>query len=347
LTNQTTAPKAFESRNKDNEFGFDVLISEEIKRTRDQKSEIAEHSGLFSVKSANTWIEEAKKRAIPTKLFHEFWFAFELCILFADTNVGKSILAVQIANLIAGLQPVLYFDFELSDKQFEARYSKEYTDHYQFSNHFYRAEIDPDGDFEGFDSFEDYLIHSLEKTIVKAGIKILIIDNITYLKNETEKAKYALPLMKQLKALKKKYGLSILVLAHTPKRDLSKPITQNDLQGSKMLINFCDSAFAIGASQVDSNIRYLKQIKQRNTEQLYGADNVMVFQIVKPSNYLFMEFIGYNSEREHLKIFTERDREKMIEETKLLSSKGKSQRQIAAELRISLGAVNKYLNKTP
>jgi predicted ATP-dependent serine protease len=267
--------------------------------------------------------------------------------LFADTNVGKSILAVQIANLIAGLQPVLYFDFELSDKQFEARYSKEYTDHYQFSNHFYRAEIDPDGDFEGFDSFEDYLIHFLEKTIVKAGIKILIIDNITYLKNETEKAKYALPLMKQLKALKKKYGLSILVLAHTPKRDLSKPITQNDLQGSKMLINFCDSAFAIGASQVDSNIRYLKQIKQRNTEQLYGADNVMVFQIVKPSNYLFMEFIGYNSEREHLKIFTERDREKMIEETKLLSSKGKSQRQIAAELRISLGAVNKYLNKTP
>lgn len=51
--------------------------------------------------------------------------------------------------------------------------------------------------------------------------------------------------MKQLKTLKNKYDLSLLILAHTPKRDLSKQLTRNDLQGSKMLINFCDSCFAI------------------------------------------------------------------------------------------------------
>ena len=51
-----------------------------------------------------------------------------------------------------------------------------------------------------------------------------------------------------MKALKSKYGLSILVLAHTPKRDSGKPLGRNDLQGSKMIINFCDSAFAIGES---------------------------------------------------------------------------------------------------
>jgi len=32
--------------------------------------------------------------------------------------------------------------------------------------------------------------------------------------------------------------LSILALAHTPKRDQHNPITKNDLQGSKMLITF-------------------------------------------------------------------------------------------------------------
>lgn len=94
----------------------------------------------------------------------------------------------------------------------------------------------------------------------------MIIDNIIYLKDETEKAKFALPLMKDLQRLKNKYGLSILALAHTPKRDLSKSITRNDLQGSKMLINFCDSSFSIGESSTDKNIRYLKQIKARNTE---------------------------------------------------------------------------------
>jgi len=89
---------------------------------------------------------------------------------------------------------------------------------------------------EAFDNFEGFLNHSLEQALNETQAKILIIDNITYLKNETEKAKDALPLMKHLKSLKSKFRLSILALAHTPKRDLSKQITRNDLQGSKMLI---------------------------------------------------------------------------------------------------------------
>lgn len=99
----------------------------------------------------------------------------------------------------------------------------------------------------------------------------MVIDNLTYLRNETERAKNALPLMKHLKALKNKFDLSILVLAHTPKRDMTKPITRNDLQGSKMLINFCDSSFAIGESSKDKSLRYLKQIKVRNSEFKYDT----------------------------------------------------------------------------
>jgi hypothetical protein len=45
-----------------------------------------------------------------------------------------------------------------------------------------------------------------------------------------------------------------------------RPLSANDLQGSKMLINFCDSAFAIGKSSNDKDLRYLKQIKQRSKE---------------------------------------------------------------------------------
>jgi hypothetical protein len=41
----------------------------------------------------------------------------------------------------------------------------------------------------------------------------------------------------------------MLVLAHTPKRNLARPLTVNNLQDSKMLINFCDSAFATGKNQ--------------------------------------------------------------------------------------------------
>src|SRR5476651_846646 len=86
---------------------------------------------MFIVKPANYWIEQAKNRPVQKMLFAEFWFDNEICILFADTNLGKSILAVQIGDSIstgkpvpgfkldAEAQPVLYFDFELTDKQFE------------------------------------------------------------------------------------------------------------------------------------------------------------------------------------------------------------------------------------
>lgn len=306
-----------------------------------------ENIGLFTVKTASRWIEQAKTRPIPKMLFGEFWFEGELCILFADTNLGKSILAVQIGNSIskgeqiagfkleAPSQPILYCDFELSDKQFENRYSINFEQHYVFDENFFRIEINPEATTPENQSFEDYLIYSLERSIIETGAKVLIIDNLTYLKTETEKAKDALPLMKYLKALKNKYGLSILALAHTPKRDLSKALTRNDLQGSKMLMNFCDSSFAIGESNTDKNLRYLKQIKQRNTDQIYDAENVCVCQIIKPFNFLQFEFINFGKEWEHLKQHTEKDKEDLKEKVRELKKQGKSLREIGAVFGIS------------
>ncbi len=332
-------------------------IKTEVEQLLKQGNEAIENKGLFIVKTANRWIKQAKTRPIPKMLFGEFWFEGELCILFADTNLGKSILAVQIGNSISKgepingfkletqKQPILYFDFELSEKQFENRYSINFEKHYVWDKNFIRVEIDPDATIPENQTFENYLNHSLERSITETRAKVLIIDNLTYLKNETEKAKDALPLMKHLKSLKNKYGLSILALAHTPKRDLSKPITRNDLQGSKMLINFCDSSFSIGENHSDKNIRYLKQIKARSTEIIYDAENVCICQIDKPFNFLQFEFIKFGIEREHLKQYNEKDRESIIERVKELNQQGKSQRQISTELGISLGAVNKYLKK--
>jgi RecA-family ATPase len=330
-------------------------IKTEAEQLLKQASEANESKGLFTVKTANGWIKQAKTRPTPKMLFGELWFEGEVCILFADTNLGKSILAVQIGNSIsrgeqingfrleAPAQPILYFDFELSDKQFENRYSVQFERHYVFDDRFMRVEINPDADIPEGQTFEQYLYHSLERSIIETGAKILIIDNLTYLKNETEKAKDALPLMKHLKALKSKYGLSILALAHTPKRDLSKPITRNDLQGSKMLINFCDSSFSIGESHSDKSLRYLKQIKQRNTEQIYDAENVAVCQIDKPHNFLLFEFVNFGTEREHLKQHTEQDKESLKERVFELNQQGRSLREIGAELGISHMKVSRIL----
>ncbi|GAB3509073.1 AAA family ATPase [Emticicia fontis] len=332
-------------------------IIDETNKLLEQNSSLSEKKGLFMIKSANSWIDQAKSRPIPKMLFSEFWYEGEICILFADTNLGKSILAVQIGDSIskgesirafrleAPKQKVLYFDFELSDKQFEIRYSTNYQLHYKFDNNFLRVEIDSDAVIPEKQTFEEFLNSSLERSIIETNAKILIIDNLTYLKNETEKAKDALPLMKHLKSLKSKYNLSILALAHTPKRDLSKPISRNDLQGSKMLINFCDSCFSIGESYSDKSLRYIKQIKQRNTEQIYDTENVCVFQIEKPYNFLQFDFLNFGIEKEHLKQHTEKDKENQKDKIEELKQQGKSLREIGVLLGISHMKVKRILEK--
>lgn len=328
-----------------------------------QRQETEQNKGLLKVRTANQWLGLAKNTPIPEMLFGEFWHEGEICILFSDSNLGKTILSVQIADSIskgqqipgfrleAKKQTVLYFDFELSAKQFEVRYSeknealKVFENHYVFDNNLKRIEINPDVEIPEGITFENYLNQSLEQCIIETGGKILIIDNITYLRNETERSKDALPLMKYLKDLKRKYGLSILALAHTPKRDLSRPITQNDLGGSKMLYNFIDSCFAIGQSNADKNLRYIKQLKERSTEKKYGEDNVIICQIAKVVNFLSFEFIYFGSEREHLKQLTEKDHESKVLEAMELKSQGLSNVAIAKQFGVSEGAVRKWFKK--
>ena len=110
-------------------------IKTEIEQLINRGNKPKEQVGLFRMRPANDWLEMASKQPIPKMLFDEFWSEGELCILFADTNVGKSILAVQIGNSISKGEPILgfkmetpkqlilYFDFELNAKQFETRYS--------------------------------------------------------------------------------------------------------------------------------------------------------------------------------------------------------------------------------
>ncbi|KKK47374.1 hypothetical protein LCGC14_3155850, partial [marine sediment metagenome] len=226
---------------------------------------------VLSISTMNESLLQAAKLTVPQNLFSTFWFEGELCILFSDTNLGKSILAVQIGDSITSgkrifnipdrprPQKVGYLDIELFGKQFEARYIDGLGDHYKFSDNFHRLEINPET-IDEHDSLENQVLSDIESISKKNGIKVFIIDNITALITDFEKSKNAIRLMKTLNILKRREGMSFLVLAHTPKVDNTKPITQNHLAGSKALINLVDSAFAIGISITNEKTRYLKQI---------------------------------------------------------------------------------------
>lgn len=256
-------------------------------------------AGLLSIKSANDWVNDAINTPDPKMYFHNLIDQFENTVIFASSNVRKSILAIQIAEDIARTDKILYVDLELSAKQFQMRYSDVSTGEVHiFPGNFTRAEIDPEL-IVGAD-LEQEILDSIEEAAVQ-GTKFFVIDNITFICNDSEKGATAGSFMMKLIRLKKKYSLTTIVIAHTPKRRGWDPITQNDLAGSAKLINFFDAGIAVARSAKDNNLRYLKQVKVRTGEYQYDAENVIVFDITKIGGFLKFEIHGYAREDEHLK----------------------------------------------
>ena len=302
--------------------------------------------GMFTIKSANRTITDAALRPNPRSLYLELWYEGEVCCLFSDSNLGKSIYAVQMADQIASTRRVLLVDCELTDKQFQMRYTDAETGLIHiFPEGLYRAEINPVT--LDVNDYEEKIIKNIEAVALRMATSIIIIDNLTYLCNSSDKGVDAGIFMMKLMNLKKKYGWSLLIIAHTPKRNLSSPITQNDLAGSKKLYNFFDSVFAIGKSAKDDRLRYVKQLKVRAGEFLYDANNIIVYELEKTSGFVHFEFKEYSTEKEHLRERTESDEEKQLKRIKELKAQGKSVRDIAALVGLSKSKVWRLLQSHP
>ena len=316
-------------------------------------------SPVLSITPMNQYIEEVKNLSIPNQLFGNFWYEGEVCILFSSTGRGKSILAVQIADSISrgksifnfenSLEPtrIAYLDIELYGKLVEHRYSDNFSHHYQFSENFFRLDINPSAIDENT-SLADQVLIDIVRISKEHSIKIFIIDNITALITDFEKSRNAVKLMKQLYNLKKDRGLSFLVLAHTPKIDSTKEITSDHLAGSKVLMNLCDSAFAIGQSITNESVRYLKQIKARYGPIEYGTNNVIKCFIEKAADNMLK--ITYDcTAKEILFLSTYRDSDKQARAemiVKLKDEKEMTFENIGKELGMSKGAANKIYHKT-
>lgn len=81
-------------------------IGAELQKAEQTNAGVPQTVGMLSIKSVNQALSEASMQKNPIQLYGEFWFEGEICCLFADSNVGKSILAVQIAADIARTQKV-------------------------------------------------------------------------------------------------------------------------------------------------------------------------------------------------------------------------------------------------
>ncbi|MBK7392713.1 MAG: hypothetical protein IPI64_05340 [Chloracidobacterium sp.] len=212
-----------------------------------------------------------------------------------------------------------------------------------------RAQIGWDREVpDAFESYGAFMAHSIAEAVDKHKIKVLIVDNISWLATANTHAGAALTLMKGLKGLKQDLGISVMVIAHTPKRPYARPMTDNDLAGAKTLANFSDTMIAIGKSHRGHDIRYIKHIKPRSGPGQDDASNVIVCRLEKPHNFPKFTFLEHGSERAHLMPYYDRAyhyREQLTNEARRLAAEGLTERDIADKLCLGKTTVHRYLTE--
>ncbi|MEQ1605156.1 MAG: AAA family ATPase [Pyrinomonadaceae bacterium] len=207
----------------------------------------------------------------PTYLFDTFWREGEVALLFGEHGIGKSFMAVSIAEALARGRPfdglsmpetrrnVLYVDLVLSDAQFGYRYSCEGRNGrrtYRFSANFYR-----DSPREG-----QSLIEWLRVVIEREKINVVIIDDLSVVSRTEDGTQQALELIRELRGMVRRFGISALVLADSHPYVHNRETAERDLRRRRVLCAHADSVFALSAIGAGSIWRQLVQTRTQGDD---------------------------------------------------------------------------------
>lgn len=322
-----------------------LLDSIDLEKSLLESNNDFEEISLLKGGSCNQWIEEELKRPDPKNLFQNLVLENQVVCLFARPGVGKSFLAVQIGESIAKTfgYSVVILDLELSAKQFQKRFAQKVEvdgkvkeQRHIFPNTLMRFEINPEKMCSA--DLTNDLVDSVEQLATRTQAKVIIIDNLTYLVMDDSNGTEARAIMQRLMELKKRLGLTIIVVAHCPKIADGIPLSLNHLSGSSKLANFFDNVLGLARSSKGPNIRYLKTLKSRDIE---NDGLVAELHLILKDNALCFEFVGRNDEMEHLGEASTDKRSSVL----ALRDKGMKPEEIAKALGISRSSAYSYLKQ--
>jgi len=308
-----------------------------------KESRVVNPSGLLVMKSMNDVMDEGEKEPKSKWVMGNLVKENEVIIMFGDEGTGKSILGFQMADRASkgkdlfdhedfrnhcDPKETIFYDFELEASELYSRYSRD-KEKFNFHDNFKRASINKD--FLEFENADELIINEIQRDIEMYNPEFVVIDNITYIASESQDPTMATKLMKRLLALQKRYKpITIIIIAHTPKRDMSMPIQSRHLAGAKNLANFAKSVIAVSLSKKDPDKRYIKHIKCRNGRKMHDETNVIECVIRKEGANLSYEHYGFSTEQEHLEVKDISDQVGDIMDTIITQRKaGKSFREIS------------------
>ncbi len=302
----------------------------------------AHTTGLGTICKANDCVE----RDEWGPFFDDFWNEGELAVMFGPPGVGKSVLAVQIADALARGRPmdgflmpeerhrVLYVDMKLSKGQFAERYT--YEPDYENSRRFRHSE----NLYVGCPTDPAKLCEYLCEMVAEKHISTVIIDDASELRSTYDGTRETLIAMRQLRRLQRELGLSVLVIASSREPGRTGVVRETDLMRSRVLCEAADSAFALGPHPRDPSWRYLIQTRSRSDALRWTAEDMPFCRMEKTEDgnlaFVFDErFVTPCNE----------DERREIVEIKHRRDEGETYRQISEEMGIPVSRVHRFCQK--
>lgn len=238
----------------------------------------------------------------------------QLAMFFGSTGDGKTVLAVEFANIIAKgkcdwnnwycecpSQNVCYIDFELGSSSFSGRYK---NGKFSPNLHIINVNVNEYNNYIGWSNNQSVRIDRAINYIVKksedTNSKIIFVDNFSNIADQVEQAKEADRFISDLYGRMKTLGLTIVFLGHTPKIPKEAKLSINQLKGSSSLSKTFESIVGFKRSEY-KNISYVKQLKHRDLDLIFDDENVGKFEFNKDGKFGFeMNFIGTDDENDML-----------------------------------------------
>lgn len=293
---------------------LDALVNKDVNAVIKDKMQEKLEKSFITFDPFYDYIEEGKKMEAPKELIPHILVEHETTILFGDTGLGKSTLAMQIAcevaeqgyDVASGIgqgaigeqgephkKRVLYVNFELSQQQWAKRFQNKAV-----PKNLFIANIDYTLMHDVTD--QSHILDEIQRIAVENEIKVVIVDNLTNLCINSKEGGEAGNIMLQLISLRMTHNWTMLILAHVPKRKPCDPLSLNDLAGSKILSNLADNVIGLNKSKKDKSARYIIQLKYRSFPIELDYKNVQELRLTINDDWLHFEYGDYDEERTHL-----------------------------------------------